>query len=63
MARLAIFDIVEKNHVMIVKQQGMEVLDVDLSPSESLKDRSVCTSLSHVERSLTLSWPDKSFRP
>jgi hypothetical protein len=31
---------------------------VDLSPSVS-----GCTSLSHVERSLTLSWPDKSFRP
>jgi hypothetical protein len=26
---------------MIVKQQGMEVLGVDLSPSESFKDRFV----------------------
>jgi hypothetical protein len=25
----------------IVKQQGMEVLDMDLSPSESFKDRFV----------------------
>jgi hypothetical protein len=48
MARLAIFAIVEKNHVLIkkirpggmtiVKQQGMEVLGMDLSPSESFKD-------------------------
>jgi hypothetical protein len=27
--------------MMIVKQQGMEVLGVDLSPSESFKDRFV----------------------
>jgi hypothetical protein len=51
MAQLAVFAIVEKNHVlinemrpggmMIVKQQGMEVLGVDLSPSVSVKDRFV----------------------
>jgi hypothetical protein len=46
----------------IVKQQGMEVLGVDLSHLSHLRaDR--CTSLSHVECSLTLSWPDKPFRP
>jgi hypothetical protein len=38
----------------IVKQQGMEVLGVDLSPSVSVKDRSAI--LCHFECSLTLSW-------
>jgi hypothetical protein len=47
----------------IVKQQGMEVLGVDLSLSESFKKPIHYTSLSHVEHSLTLSWTDKSFRP
>jgi hypothetical protein len=51
MARFAIFAIVEKKHVLIkkmrpggmtiAKQQGMEVLGVDLSISESFKDRFV----------------------
>ena len=44
-AWLAIFAIVEKNHVlitdvmMVVQQQGMEVLGVNLSPYVSFKDR------------------------
>jgi hypothetical protein len=60
MAQLAIFAIVKKNLVlikemrpggmMIVKQQGMEVLGVDLSPSVSIKDRFLETFHVHVER-------------
>jgi len=34
----------------IVQQQGMEVLDVNLSPSVSVKDRFAVTSPCHVER-------------
>ena len=47
----------------IEKQQGKEVLGVDLSPSMSVKDRfDVCP---HVmwNACLSLSWPDNSFRP
>ena len=49
-ARLAIFAIVERNHgvckwrqggMSIEKQQDMEVLGVDLSPSVSIKDHTV----------------------
>jgi hypothetical protein len=34
----------------IVKQQGMEVLSVDLSPSVSIKDRILGSFTNHVER-------------
>ena len=47
----------------IVKQQGMEVLGVDLSLSVSFKDRYVVRPLVMLNACLTLSWPDKSFRP
>jgi hypothetical protein len=36
--------------MMIVKQQGMEVLGVDLSPSMSIKDRFLEPFHVHVER-------------
>jgi len=47
----------------IIKQQGMEVLGVDLSPSVSVKDRYAVRPLVMLNECLTLSWPDKSFRP
>ena len=34
----------------IVKQQGMEVLGVDLSPSVSIKDRTVVGTSDKIER-------------
>jgi hypothetical protein len=40
--------------MMIVKQQGMKVLGVDLSPSVSIKDRILWAFPVHVER-MTLS--------
>jgi len=46
---------------MIVKQQGMEVLGVDLSPSVSFKDQYAVCPLVMLNACLTLSWPDKSF--
>ena len=47
----------------IEKQQGNEVLGVDLFPSVSFKDR--CAVRPHVmlNACLSLSWPDNSFRP
>ena len=36
--------------MMVVQQQGMEVLGVNLSPSVSVKDRFAVTSSCHVER-------------
>ena len=48
---------------MIVKQQDMEVLGVILSPSVSIKDRYVVRPLVMLNACLTLSLPDKSFRP
>ena len=47
----------------IVKQQGMEVLGVNLSPSVSVKDRFTVRPRVMLNACLTLSWPDKSFRP
>ena len=41
----------------------MEVLGVDLSPSVSFKDQYVVRPLVILNAYLTLSWPDKSFRP
>ena len=47
----------------IEKQQGKEVLGVDLSPSMSVKDRfAVCPHIM-LNACLSLSWPDNSFRP
>jgi len=48
---------------MIVQQQGMEVLGVNLSPSVSFKDRYAVLPHVMLNACLTLSWPDKSFRP
>jgi len=47
----------------IVQQQGMEVLGVNLSPSVSVKDRFAVRPHVMLNACLTLSWPDKSFRP
>ena len=46
----------------IEKQQGMEVLGVDLSPSMSFKDRFVVRPHVMLNTCLSLSWPDNSFR-
>jgi len=48
---------------MIVKQQGMEVLGMNLSLSVSFKDRYAIRPLVMLNTCLTLSGPDKSFRP
>jgi len=47
----------------IVQQQGMEVLGVNLSPSVSANDRFAVRPRVMLNACLTLSWPDKSFRP
>jgi len=47
----------------MVKQQGMEVLGVDLSLFVSVKDRYAVRPLVMLNACLTHSWPDKSFRP
>jgi len=47
----------------IVKEQVMEVLGVNLSPSVSFKDRHVVRPCVMLNACLTLSWLDKSFRP
>jgi hypothetical protein len=41
----------------IVKQQGMEVLGMDLSPSVSIKDQFLEPFLFMLNTCLTLSWP------
>jgi hypothetical protein len=41
----------------IVKQQDIEVLGVDLSPSVSIKDRFLEPFLFMLNACLTLSWP------
>ena len=46
----------------IVKQQGMEVLGVDLSPTVSFKDQYTVRPLVLLNACLTLSWPNKSFQ-
>ena len=47
--------------MLIEKQQDMEVLGVDLSPSMSVKDRfAVCPHVM-LNACLSLSWPDNSF--
>ena len=47
----------------IEKQQGMEVLGVDLSPSMSGKDRFAVRAHVMLNACLSLSWLDNSFRP
>jgi hypothetical protein len=42
--------------MMIVKQQDMEILGVDLSPSVSIKDRFLEHFLVMLNACLTLSW-------
>jgi len=49
--------------MMIVQQQGMEVLGVNLSPSVSVKDRIAVRPRVMLNACLSLSRPDKSFRP
>ena len=61
------------NHVLImnlrpggmtvVKQQGIEVLGVNLSPSVSFMDLYAVRPRVMFNACLRLSWPDKSFRP
>ena len=46
----------------IDKQQGMEVLGVDLSPSVSVKDRFIVRPHVMLNACLSLSWLDNSFR-
>ena len=47
----------------IEKQQGKEVLDVDLSPFVLVKDRFAVRPHVMLNACLSLSWPDNSFRP
>ena len=47
----------------IEKQQGMEVLGVDLSPSMSVKDQFIVHPHAMLNACLSLSWLDNSFRP
>ena len=47
----------------IEKQQGKEVLGVDLSPSVLVKDRFTVRPHVMLNACLSLSWPDNSFRP
>ena len=47
----------------IEKQQDMEFLGVDLSPSVSVKDRFTVRPYIILNACLSLSWPDNSFRP
>ena len=49
--------------MLIEKQQGMEVLGVDLSPSVSVKDQFVVRPHVMLNACLSLSWLDNSFRP
>jgi hypothetical protein len=47
--------------IEIKKRQGIEVLDANLSPSVSVKDRFAVRPHVMLNTCLTLSWPDKSF--
>ena len=47
----------------IEKQQGTEVLGVDLSPSMLVKDQFTVRPHVMLNACLSLSWPDNSFRP
>jgi hypothetical protein len=46
--------------MLIVKQQGMEVLGVDLSLFVSVKDRFAMRPLVSLNACLSLSWPNSS---
>ena len=46
----------------IEKQQGNEILGVELSPSMLVKDRFTVRPHVMLNACLALSWPDKSFR-
>ena len=48
--------------MLIEKQQGMEVLGVNLSPSMSVKDRFTVRPHVMLNACLSLSWLDNSFR-
>jgi len=48
--------------MIIVKEQGMEVLGVDRSLSVSFKDQYTVCPLVMLNACLKLSWPNKSFR-
>ena len=48
--------------MLIEKQQGKEVLGVDLSPSMLVKDRFAVRPHAMLNACLSLSWPDNSFR-
>ena len=49
--------------MLIEKQQGKEVLGVDLSSSVLVKDRFTVRPHVMLNACLSLSWPDNSFRP
>ena len=49
--------------MLIEKQQDMEILGVDLSPSVSFKDRFAVRPHVMLNACLALSWPDKLFQP
>ena len=49
--------------MLIEKQQGKEVLGVDLSLPVSVKDRFTVRPHVMLNACLSLSWPDNSFRP
>ena len=49
--------------MLIEKQQGKEILGVDLSPSVSVKDRFAVRPHVMLNACLSLSWPNNSFRP
>ena len=49
--------------MMVVQQQGMEVLGVNLSPSVSFKDRFAVRPHVMLNACLSLRWSDNSFRP
>jgi hypothetical protein len=49
--------------MMVVQQQGMEVLGVNLSLSVSFKDRFAVRPHVMLNACLSLSWLDNSFRP
>ena len=68
-ARLAIFAIMENNKGVVSKLRLGRILYTNgvglamLIPSVSIKDRTVGGTSVEIERCLSLSWPDNSFRP
>ena len=49
--------------MLIEKQQGKDVLGVDLSPSVLIKDQFAIRPHVKLNACLSLSWSDNSFRP